>query len=101
MASRLELQTLLEFTIGSANVYFQPPASKVLSYPCIVYKLSDIDTTYANNVPYNLSVRYQIMVIDKNPDSQLPGKIALLPTCAFDRHYAADNLNHYVFNLYY
>ena len=34
---RLELQDLLETVLGSQYVYFQPPATLRMRYPCIVY----------------------------------------------------------------
>lgn len=98
---RLELQTLLEELLGSENVYFQPPASKQMEYDCIRYSRSEIRPNFANNSPYNLYDFYQVIAIYKNPDSDLPHKIAMLPRCSHERHYTADNLNHDVFTLYY
>lgn len=46
-------------------------------------------------------VRYELTVIDKNPDSDILDRVASLPMCAFERHYTADNLNHDVYNIYY
>ena len=40
-------------------------------------------------------------VIDKNPDSEIVGKVSALPNCKFNRAYQKDNLNHYVFTLFY
>lgn len=101
MAQRLELQTLLEALLGSRNVYFQPPSSGQMKYPCIMYNLQDIDTKFANNKPYKHKKRYQVTVVDENPDSEIPGKVASLPMCRFERSYPADNLNHFVFNLFF
>ena len=101
MASRLELQTRLEEILGSSNCYFQPPASLKMSYPAIRYKLNGIDNQNANNRAYILSRSYEVTVIDANPDSEIPDKVLQLPMCRFNRHYTADNLNHYVFTLYY
>ena len=101
MGTRIQLQSLLETLLGSRNVYFQPPPSVKMKYPCIVYSLSDIDTKFADNNPYSNSRRYQLTAIDPNPDSTIPDKLALLPMCIFDRSYTADNLNHYAFNIYY
>lgn len=101
MGTRLQLQTLLEALLGSRNVYFQPPSTVKMKYPCIVYSLSDIDTKFADNIPYSNKRRYQSTAIDPNPDSVIPDKLALLPMCVFDRSYTADNLNHYVFNIYF
>lgn len=99
MASRLELHTLLTGIVP--NAYFQPPSTVDMSYPCIVYQLDEIGTDFANNVPYNLQKGYKVTVIDPDPDTSIPDEIAKLPTASFDRFYVADNLNHYVFTIYF
>jgi len=99
MASRLELQTLLE-TI-TAHVYFQPPPSVSMNYPCIVYRLDNIDIRHANNKPYSWQNAYLITVIDQSPDSTIPDAVKVLPGVIFDRSYTANNLNHFVFRLYF
>lgn len=70
-------------------------------YPCIRYELDAGQTEFAGNNPYHLSWRYKVTVIDRDPDSQIPKKVAVLPTCTFDRFFVADNLNHFVFILYF
>lgn len=99
MASRLDLQSLLEALLGSENVYFQPPPSVTMLYPCIVYNRSNIRSKHGDNLPYKLDKQYTITVIDANPDSDIPDKISTLPQCSFDRHFTSDNLNHDVFNI--
>lgn len=101
MASRLDLQDLLENLLGSENVYFQPPASVRMRYPAIVYSLNDIENNHANNGVYSQSVAYTVTVIDPDPDSEYVKKVSKLPMCSFDRHFASDNLNHDVFTLYF
>lgn len=101
MGSRLELQTLLEQTLGSRNVYFQPPASVCMSYPAIVYERSDILNNHADNRVYQQTTGYMVTVIDKSPDSEIVKKVSMFPMCSFDRHYTADGLNHDVFTLYF
>ena len=101
MESRLELQTLLEEILGSANVYYQPPESVKMSYPAIIYSLKNMKNNFANNSVYTQYTDYEIIVIDKDPDSVIVSKISKLPMCMFDRHYASDNLNHTVFTLSY
>lgn len=101
MASRLDLQTLLEELLGSRNVYFQPPASVSMKYPAIVYSRYDIQNTHADNRVYAQKTAYQVTVIDEDPDSEIVKKVSMLPMCSFDRHYIADNLNHDVFTLYF
>lgn len=98
---REELQSLLESLLGTRNVYFQPPENLKMQFPCIVYKRDRADTEFASNLPYRYVKRYQVMVIDRDPNSAIPDKIAKLPMCTFDRFYTASNLNHDVFNLFF
>ena len=98
---RERLQDILEEVLGSENVYFQSPSSFQMKYPCIVYQLSDMKPKFADNIPYSLDTQYQITIIDRNPDSTIPYSIASLPKCIFDRQFVSDNLNHYVFVIYF
>lgn len=101
MRDRQDLHQILVDLLGSTNVYFQPPPKLNLSYPCIIYRLDDIDTKYASNLPYKLTRKYLVTVIDKDPDSTIPLAVASLPMCSFDRFYAANNQNHNVFKLFF
>lgn len=101
MASRLELQDELEKLLGSKNVYYQPPESVKIKYPAIVYRRSDIENDFADDQVYIQSHFYEVIVIDKNPDSEIVEEVSRLKTCRYDRHYTADNLNHDVFTIYY
>jgi hypothetical protein len=101
MAQRLELQALFVELLGSENVYFQPPPTIKMVYPCIVYQRDYIQSEYADDHPYKLRKRYLVTIIDRNPDSVIHEKVAQLPMCVFDRFYTADNLNHDVFKLFF
>lgn len=101
MARRLDLQRKLEELLGSRNVYFQPPESVKMNYPAIRYSLNDIVTAHADNEVYTSTKRYEITVIDEDPDSEIPDKILAMQMCTFDRPYQSDNLNHWVFSLYF
>lgn len=101
MNNRLKLHELLCEALGSRHVYFQPPESVRMQYPAIVYSRNNIDNEHANDGVYMQSPSYNVTVIDKNPDSDIVDKISRLPMCRFDRHYAADNLNHDTFTIYY
>ena len=101
MASRLSLQTKLEELIGSDNVYYQPPPSIEMKYPAIKYSTNDIENTHADNTVYKQNHRYELTVIDSNPDSVIVDTISKMLFCKFDRHYKSNNLNHTVFTLYY
>ena len=101
MANRLDLQALFEEILGSRNVYFDPPESVKMQYDAIRYSRSKIESTFASDSVYKQDNRYDVTVIYRNPDSDLPHKISRLPLCSHDRHYVADNLHHDVFTLYF
>lgn len=101
MGLRLNLHTILKAVLQAVNVYFQPPPSQQMVYPCIVYERSAGSTKFADNYPYNTQKGYTITVITTDPDSAIPDRVAKLPTCVFNRHFVVNNLNHFVFNIYY
>lgn len=72
-----------------------------MQYPAIVYSRDDIATDFADNVPYRISNRYEVIYIDRDPDSEIPKQISSLPMCKFNRHYVVDGLNHDAFTLYF
>ena len=91
----------MKAALGSENVYFQPPATIRMRYPCIVYEQAVNDVKYADNRVYLLTHRYTLTFISQDPDSDIPDKIASLPMCAMERCFSSDNLYHYVFNIYF
>ena len=102
MASRLELHEELCNLLGSRNVYYQPPESLKLKYPCIVYSRSIPNKHNANNRLYMSTNCYDGIIIDPTPDSEIPDEIVeYFPMCSLSKSYASDNLNHYPFTLYY
>ena|ERR1035437_6660885 len=101
MAPRLELQAILLELLGSNSVYFQPPETVQMEYPCIVYRRDLIRTNFADDIPYRILKRYQVTVIDRDPDSDIPDKVGKLPMCSFNRFFTADELNHDIFNLFF
>lgn len=84
----------------SGKVYFQPPSNVQMTYPAIRYRVNRIDAQHADNIPYLLGTQYEVIVIDKDPDSVIAEKIAKLPRCSSNRFYTAENLNHWVFTIY-
>jgi hypothetical protein len=99
MGRRLDLHNLLKTFVD--NVYFQPPSNIQLTYPCIIYTRDAANTKFADNSPYSYMTRYSVMVIDRDPDSEIPAKVAALPRAVFNRYFAADNLNHDVYSVYF
>lgn len=100
MGRRLEVLHPLLLAI-TPNVYFQPPPSVKMDYPCIVYRREYEEVEPADNFPYKRRRRYLVTVIDRNPDSEIPDQVAELPLCKYDRFYTADNLNHDVYKLFF
>lgn len=101
MASGLELHEVLCGILKSKSCYFQPPSSVRMQYPAIVYSRKDVEKRSADDMAYRKLPSYELVLIDKNPDSEFVDKLLDLPYCSFDRHYESDNLNHDVFTLYF
>lgn len=110
MSNRLKFHEELSSIPGIADastkngkaVYFQPPASVRLSFPCIIYDFSRMKGLNANNRNYILHKGYTVKIIDPDPDSEIPEFIEKnFPYAMFDRSYVADNLHHFIFTIYY
>lgn len=103
MASRLELHEEFCELLGSRNVYFQPPESLKMQYPCIRYSISGMPNIKANDKFYTKTcTTYDITVIDADPDSDISTRIlAHFPMTRFDRAYTSNNLNHHVLTINY
>lgn len=83
------------------HVYFQPPATVRMSYPCIVYERDSANTRYSGDVPYLFTQRYLVTVVDLDPDSEIIAKVAALPMSQYNRHWVVENVNHDAFVIYY
>ena len=107
MATRLELHEKLQELIGlrpdgKPNVYFQPPETLKLNYPCIVYGFSDYNIRHSDNRIYKKIKQYTISLLETDPDSSLADRILeSFSMISFDRSYPAGNLYHRVFSLYF
>lgn len=101
MATREELQAMLEQLLGSRNVYYNPPANIQMKYDAIRYSLSSIRSDYANNIKYKNMKCYDLIVISRKPDPKVVEEILQLSYSSLGRPYTADNLYHYPITLYY
>lgn len=103
MGQRHDLHVLLKSLLpeGKEYVYFQAPNNTMMQYPCIVYGHDASSTKFAGNLPYNRKKRYQVTIIDADPDSVIPDKVAELPESTFRRRFVSDKLNHNIYNLYF
>jgi len=84
-----------------SRVYFQPPSTITMEYPCIIYTRSKRKDFFSNNGLYLGMKQYLVTIVDKNPDSLLPDKVMAISYCSFNAHFAKDSLNHDVYTLYY
>ena len=80
---------------------YQPTENIHLTYPCIIYELSDMPVQHADNYPYYIGHTYELTVIDRDPESRIREEVAKLPRCRFVRSFDNDNLHHYVFRIDY
>lgn len=102
MASRLNLHEELCALLGTRNVYFQPPESVKLIYPCIVYSCSGANTIYSDNRTYLMAYQYNVQIISRDPDNDLARVLAEhFPLCRYMRRFVVDNLYHDNLTLYY
>ena len=101
-ARRVEFNNILKDVLGSENVYFQPPPDISMQYPCIVYERDNASTKRADNLTYRFTQRYQVTLIDNNPDNNdVLDKLVMLPLSEYNRHFSTSGLNHDVFVIYY
>ena len=102
MGRRTDLHIELKELLGSKNVYFQPPENVKLSYPCYVYRREPSDILRADNKLYRRVHKYGLTYITRNPDDPLiDATESHFKMCRFRRFYAADDLNHYSYDLFY
>lgn len=96
---RVELQELLKEYCGT--VYFQPPSSIRINYPCIVYNRSTDYINRANDKLYMKEKMYRVTVMDKNPDSDIADRLQELPWAVIISRDVIDNIYHTTLNIYY
>lgn len=100
MDRRIELHHRLEEALGSRNVYFQPPETLKLKYPCIVYSLESATDAHADNSLYRRMKRYTLTYITKDPDDPKLDTIDNLRYCSMNRGFVSDNLYHFVYTIF-
>lgn len=93
---RLTLHHKLVDILGSENVYYNPPESQKLNFPCIVYNLSYIEQIHADNIKYIDYTTYKITVVSKNPDHPAIRSILDIPMTKFSTNYVKNGFYHCV-----
>lgn len=106
MTKRLQfsdkIHALLKDNGYEENVYFQPPPTVSMKYPCVRYTRGSVEARYADDIRYLHKDRYELIVIDPNPDSEIPDLILdNFRYSRLDRRYTTDNLNHTSITVYF
>ena len=97
-----ELREVLQEALGYVHLYYQPPESVKMKYDCIRYEEASFNVRYADTRSHVLHTEYQVIVITRDPDSPIPRMIQeRFSMCRSGRKYAADNLYHFPFTIYY
>lgn len=93
---------MLRTILGSDNVYFEPPSSIQMKYPCIVYSLETLYSFKADNQLYHSKRQYQITSITTNPDTDIVEDMEkFFENCSHERRFKSDNLIHDVFRVFF
>jgi hypothetical protein len=102
MGSRPDLHEEFCETLGTRNVYFQPPESIRMKYDAIRYELTGKDIKRANNGAYRVTNRYDGVVISLDPECTIPDELLhRFPMLSLGKPYTVNNLNHFPFTIYY
>lgn len=102
--SREEFKAVLDAIIaanGSGKVYGQEPPNTGMIYPAIIYKEDLEDVKRADNIPYDITDRYSVTIIEENPTRPVAKAVRLLQYCSFNRRFEVDDLIHTVYNIYF
>lgn len=102
MGTRLEFSAILKSLMPVPHVYFRSPSSERMVYPCFRYDLDDIDIKSADNMPYKTTKAYLVTYITDDPDDDMSEALfSAFQHIKFVRPYTADNLNHFVYKIFY
>ena len=97
----MELDRILRTTLGTTNVYFDPPESIKIKYPCIVYSLGGISQRKADNQTYIGLKRYGLTYITQEADDPMVDTLEELDYCHLNRPYTSNGLFHYAYDIYF
>ena len=93
-------ELLVDTSLYSGRVYFNPPNGVKLEYPCIVFALENAHTVHADGNPYVVRPRYTVThIYAKYSDHSVTDALLDLPGSRFSRSYKADGLYHDVISI--
>lgn len=86
---------------SSVHLYFNQPESVKMVYPAIRYAFDQGTNIHASDAVYAQKQSYSVVVIDRNPLSDIARRVSKLPNCRQGRPYVSDNLYHFPFTFTY
>ena len=93
------------YTINNTkNVYYDPPTSIQMKFPCFRFNMNNTDVKFADNFAYLRTKRWTVTYITRDVEDIDPVVKGMLDTfkyCSQETQFKSDNLQHVVFNLYY
>lgn len=102
MERRLKLQMELSKILNSDHVYFNPPETIKLQYPCIIFKKKGANLKKADNRVYRKTSQYQLIYIrDKNDELMENKLLDAFPMISEGVSYTSQNLLHTPYTLFY
>ena len=102
MGTTRSLQDELKILLGSNNVYFQPPSTVRMKYPCFVFERSGGSQFAADNKNYIFCKKYTVTYISNESDPDMVDTVVNhFQRCRYDRPFVNDDLHHDVFTIYW
>ena len=102
MGTTRSLQDELKTILGSNNVYFRPPSSIRMKYPCFVVDRAGASQYTADNRNYIWKKKYTVTYISNESDPDMVDTMLNhFEECKYDRPFVNDDLYHDVFTLFW
>jgi len=98
--SVLTVHSYLASLFPTVTLYFQPPETLKLTYPCIIYSIENIFTRHADNRPYKIKNRYSLMLITRTLDETLNDILLSIESARFERLFIGENLYHFIVTIH-
>lgn len=86
------------------TVYYDPPTSIQMQYPCFRFTMNNTDSKYADNIHYINTKRWALTYITRDVeeiDMVIKKVLDAFKYCTHETTFKSDNLNNVVFNLYF
>ena len=88
--------------LGYQHTYFEPPEDVSMKYDAVVYERTGFHVRRADNKGYVIRDEYQVMVISRDPETELPKRILEdFELCSPGKPFVKDNLWQFPFTLYF